>query len=264
MPVDLFRGTPLQASLLCCAFGLASSLGCNGQDGTQLTPGNRGGTGGSTGSLAGSSGASGQGSGGSGVAGSAAGTGGASGGAGGDAGVQACTGTPWSSFIEARGICGEDCRVCAVDIVDNQPVHYFTLFGAGCGCPATAPDWPDAGVSGPPPACSARGGFLTEEQALSSCAGDGGDAGACRSCREDNSGAMPARSWSVTRAECECPTTLGYECGSYPNLSEAEATTMCTGLTDCRVCVQQLDPAGTPELWMAHACGCPAPYRRTE
>jgi hypothetical protein len=151
--------------------------------------------------------------------------------------------------------------VCAQDIAGDRVAGYVATWGRSCACFVPHPAFPslvDAGVSGAPPGnCQPRSGYLTRAQAELSCADD---PGACRVCVDNGEAAASALAWSVLPVACACPAPQDYYCGSQTGLSEAQATLACSGLQDCHVCVQATDPSGIPQLWMAHACGCPAPY----
>lgn len=50
-------------------------------------------------------------------------------------------------------------------------------------------------------------------------------------------------------------------CSSRLNLTRSAARSQCAQLHDCHVCVQRVDYEGDPRTYLAHQCGCPAPYR---
>jgi hypothetical protein len=180
-----------------------------------------------------------------------------------DAGPLDCGGTPFFSYVEASGVCNDNCRVCAIAVEVSRVATYWMIPDARCPCPDPRDYFleRDAGASGrPPTSCNPRGNYLTRAGAQLSC---GVDAGSCNVCVQGSTAQAGPQAWSVTRTGCDCPEPID-ECGGYPGLSEAEATGVCAGVPDCHVCVQETNAAGTPTLWMAHACGCPDAYARPD
>lgn len=139
------------------------------------------------------------------------------------------------TFTEAVDVCDGECQLCIESTSDDSALSYAVSHEDRCVCPA-------------PLRLAATD--TTGDAALNDATGSSttADAGSSVTSHQDG-GPTPT------------PTPAGDGCTSLLQLTYSQAHRHCDAHDDCHVCVERVNYDGEARSYMAHQCGCPAPYR---
>lgn len=202
----------------------------------------------------------------------------------------------FTSYIAAKAECGDDCQLCAERVFERRIVSYFVSHEDNCVC--AAPSFmesvatPDSGVvdaaisenslarlgdaglpsvardsgatasaadaAGPVGRCVTGSGYVSRVHAEQACARQA----SCHVCPVDSSSESKATAWAIVDQSCPCPQpSRDLACGSHTGLTRPQAEMQCADAAECRVCVERINLEREVRGYLAHACGCPDPYR---
>lgn len=152
------------------------------------------------------------------------------------------------SFTEAEKQCkGGDCQICIETVRGDRALSYAIVREEGCVCAPPVNVGEDSNTDS-----SETGNTVVPARDAATL-----DAGLPLEAPDAASAFVDAAASPVEAGSKEPED----ECSSRLNLTHSAARSHCSHLSDCHVCVQRVDYEGDARSYLAHQCGCPAPYR---